>query len=54
MILQSNPNEEVMNMILVTGATGPVGREVVRQLHTAGCEVRALSRNPEKANFPRS
>jgi uncharacterized protein YbjT (DUF2867 family) len=52
MILQSNPNEEVMNMILVTGATGTVGREVVRQLHTAGCEVRALSRNPEKANFP--
>jgi uncharacterized protein YbjT (DUF2867 family) len=50
--LQSNPNEEVKNMILVTGATGTVGREVVRQLHTAGCKVRALSRNPEKLNFP--
>jgi (4-alkanoyl-5-oxo-2,5-dihydrofuran-3-yl)methyl phosphate reductase len=44
--------EEVMNMILVTGATGTVGREVVRQLHRAGSEVRALSRNPEKAQFP--
>lgn len=39
-------------MILVTGATGTVGRHVVRQLHMAGYNVRALSRNPEKANFP--
>jgi uncharacterized protein YbjT (DUF2867 family) len=44
--------EEVKNMILVTGATGTVGREVVQLLHTAGHKVRALSRNPEKANFP--
>jgi len=39
-------------MILVTGATGSVGREVVRLLHKDGLKVRALSRNPEKANFP--
>jgi uncharacterized protein YbjT (DUF2867 family) len=44
--------EEVKNMILVTGATGTVGREVVRLLHTSGSKVRALSRNPEKGNFP--
>jgi uncharacterized protein YbjT (DUF2867 family) len=42
----------VNNMILVTGATGNVGSEVVRQLYMAGCEVRALSRNPGKLNFP--
>jgi uncharacterized protein YbjT (DUF2867 family) len=31
--------------ILVTGATGTVGREVVKQLAGAGCDVRALVRN---------
>lgn len=39
-------------MILVTGATGSVGREVVRLLHQDGYRVRAVSRDPEKANFP--
>jgi len=39
-------------MILVTGATGSVGREIVRLLHKNGLKVRALSRNPGKANFP--
>lgn len=39
-------------MLLVTGATGQVGRHVVRSLVTAGHEVRALSRNPETARFP--
>src|SRR5262245_10465307 len=38
--------------VLVTGATGHVGREVVAQLRTTGCRVRALSRNPRSANFP--
>jgi len=33
-------------MILVTGATGTVGREVVKQLVEAGQEVRALTRDP--------
>jgi len=38
--------------ILVTGATGNVGRHLVAQLHQAGHQVRALTRNPAKANFP--
>ncbi|GAA4689917.1 NAD(P)H-binding protein [Phytohabitans rumicis] len=33
-------------MILVTGATGTVGREVVKQLVEAGQDVRALTRDP--------
>jgi uncharacterized protein YbjT (DUF2867 family) len=36
-------------MILVTGATGTVGSEVVRQLNAAGQKVRALVRDPAKA-----
>ena len=38
--------------ILVTGATGNVGRNVVDQLARRGADVRALVRDPEKANFP--
>ena len=38
-------------MILVTGATGKVGREVVSQLLTAGARVRALARDPAKARL---
>src|SRR3954470_21910937 len=38
--------------ILVTGSTGNVGGEVVRNLHKRGAEVRALARKPEAANFP--
>ncbi|MET7332630.1 NAD(P)H-binding protein [Nonomuraea sp. NPDC005650] len=41
-----------MNTILVTGATGNVGRHVVSQLAAAGLEVRALVRSPERANLP--
>jgi uncharacterized protein YbjT (DUF2867 family) len=37
--------------ILVAGATGTVGRHLVNQLHQAGEPVRALTRNPAKANF---
>ncbi len=36
-------------MILVTGATGTVGSEVVEQLLAAGQRVRVLARNPAKA-----
>ncbi|MEV7965732.1 NAD(P)H-binding protein [Sphaerisporangium sp. NPDC088356] len=39
-------------MILVTGATGNVGRNVVEQLLAAGQEVRALTRDPGKAHVP--
>ncbi|WP_437317470.1 SDR family oxidoreductase [Sorangium sp. So ce385] len=38
--------------ILVTGATGTVGRHVVEQLAKRGAAVRALVRDPAKANFP--
>ncbi|HEX6834858.1 MAG TPA: NAD(P)H-binding protein, partial [Rudaea sp.] len=38
--------------ILVTGATGTVGRQVVDQLVQRGVKVRALVRDPAKAGFP--
>jgi uncharacterized protein YbjT (DUF2867 family) len=38
--------------ILVTGATGTVGRNVVDQLLRRGADVRALVRNPANANLP--
>jgi uncharacterized protein YbjT (DUF2867 family) len=38
--------------ILVTGATGRVGRHVVDQLVRRGADVRVLTRNPGKADFP--
>jgi len=40
--------------ILVTGATGTVGRHVVEQLVKRGADVRALVRDSAKANFPAS
>src|SRR3989442_1937881 len=39
-------------MILVTGATGNVGREVVNLLLASGEKVVALTRHPEKAALP--
>ncbi|MFD8817834.1 NAD(P)H-binding protein [Streptomyces sp. NPDC059627] len=39
-------------MILVTGATGTIGRDVVRQLAERGAKVRALTRDPAKARIP--
>jgi uncharacterized protein YbjT (DUF2867 family) len=38
--------------ILVTGATGRVGRHIVEQLVKRGAKVRALTRDPSKANVP--
>jgi len=38
--------------ILVTGATGTVGRQVVQHLLKRGADVRALVRDPAKANLP--
>ena len=41
-----------MNTILVTGATGNVGRPLVNQLAAAGAHVRAVTRQPASADFP--
>jgi len=41
-----------MNPILVIGATGTVGRQVVSQLIAAGSPVRAMTRNPDAAKLP--
>ncbi|CAN7617981.1 SDR family oxidoreductase [Neorhizobium sp. LjRoot104] len=38
--------------VLVTGATGNVGRQVVEHLVKRGADVRALIRDPSKAVFP--
>lgn len=38
--------------ILVAGATGNVGRPLVEQLVAAGQQVKALTRNPDKADLP--
>lgn len=42
-----------MNTILVTGATGNVGRPLIDHLLEAGVAVRAVTRRPEAAQFPR-
>lgn len=41
-----------MNSILVIGATGTVGRQVVSRLAAMGAPVRAMTRNPGAARFP--
>ncbi|WP_280425653.1 NAD(P)H-binding protein [Nocardia carnea] len=38
-------------MILITGATGTIGSEIVRMLVARGEGVRAVTRNPETADF---
>ncbi|WP_297847357.1 NAD(P)H-binding protein, partial [Mycobacterium sp.] len=38
--------------IVVTGATGNVGRPLVNELLTAGAHVRAVTRQPGPAGFP--
>src|SRR6478609_5462942 len=42
----------VMNAILVTGATGNVGRPLVNSLVDAGAEVLAVTRHPAAAALP--
>ncbi|PXX63047.1 uncharacterized protein YbjT (DUF2867 family) [Nocardia tenerifensis] len=39
-------------MILITGATGTIGSEIVRQLAARGERVRAVTRDPARAQFP--
>ena len=38
--------------IVVTGATGNVGRPLVSELAAAGVAVRAVTRSPQTAGFP--
>lgn len=38
--------------ILVTGATGTIGRQILQQLINRGADVRALVRDPAKAELP--
>jgi uncharacterized protein YbjT (DUF2867 family) len=49
---QPNRTCEDRVMILVTGATGKVGRPLVAGLLAEGAPVRALTRNPEAAGLP--
>src|SRR5215207_8297592 len=42
-----------MKRILVTGATGQIGSEVLTQLRATECRIRALTRNPGAASVPR-
>lgn len=38
--------------ILVTGSTGVIGKQVLDHLRGSAAEIRALTRSPEKAQFP--
>src|SRR5262245_46262257 len=38
--------------ILITGATGNIGNQVLWQLPSSGMHIRALVRNPDSANLP--
>src|SRR3974390_1097263 len=41
-----------IHRVLVIGATGTVGRQVVAQLPQGGVSVRAMTRSPENAGLP--
>jgi uncharacterized protein YbjT (DUF2867 family) len=41
-----------MHRVLVIGATGNTGRQVVSQLLASGTQVRAMTRNPRAAGLP--
>jgi len=41
-----------MDRILVIGATGNIGRQVVTQLANTGAQVRAMTRKPDPTGFP--
>ena len=41
-----------MTRVLVTGATGNIGRQVVSQLLSTDSHIRALTRNPDTADLP--
>ena len=41
-----------MHRVLIIGATGNIGRQVISQLRATGARVRALTRNPDVADLP--
>src|SRR3989442_460258 len=49
---KETPMNAYKDKILITGATGNVGRHVVAQLLHAGARVCALTRNPDSARLP--
>src|SRR4029450_2185744 len=50
--LVTNTHPQGVDMIMVTGATGNVGRPLVTQLLDRGAKVRAISRHPKTAGLP--
>jgi uncharacterized protein YbjT (DUF2867 family) len=50
--MKSTLTKETTMTIVVTGATGNVGRPLVSELAGAGARVRAVTRTPETAGFP--
>src|ERR1041384_501646 len=52
-LLKNTLNSKESSMIIVvTGATGNVGRPLVAELVAAGARVRAVSRSPQSTEFP--
>ncbi len=49
---EKHVDKEATMTIVVTGATGNVGRPLVSRLAAAGARVRAVTRTPEAAGFP--
>ncbi|MBF6192138.1 NAD(P)H-binding protein [Nocardia implantans] len=39
-------------MIVITGATGTIGSEIIRQLSERGTAIRAVTRDPDRADVP--
>ena len=52
LVIVFKPAGVIPMTILVTGATGTVGRNVVEQLIKRGADISALVRDPSKANLP--
>lgn len=53
MKIEASSNKPELSMtILITGASGAIGRQVVQQLVGRGAAVRALVRDPAKIDFP--
>ena len=48
------PKHSTKPRVLITGATGTIGRELVTELVSAGVPVRALTRRPETVDLPAS